>query len=75
MKKQTKAILVSSLAIVLAIGLMALIGGCQFVVMDVPAALTAWLDFQEVPGDVSELYAHDFTGKTKGEVLMEYAAL
>ena len=73
--RSSDSILVSSLALAAAVGVMALIGGCQFVVMDAPAALTAWLDYQEVPGDVAELYAHDFTGKTKGEVLVEYAAL
>lgn len=75
MKPFARIAIVSFLAPAAAGGFMALIGGCQFVMMDVPAALTAWLDFQEVPGDVAELYAHDFTGKTKGEVLVEYAAL
>lgn len=75
MKLFARIAIVSFLALAAAGGFMALIGGCQFVVMDVPYALTSWLDFQKVPDDVAELYAHDFTGKTKGEVLAEYVVL
>ena len=50
-------------------------GGCQFMVMDVPSALTSWLDFQEFPKETEALYARDFTGKTKQEMLAEFIAV
>ena len=50
-------------------------GGCQFMVMDVPSALTSWLDFQEFPKETEALYARDFTGKSKQEMLAEFIAV
>ena len=50
-------------------------GGCQFMVMDVPSALTSWLDFQESPKETEALYARDFTGKSKQEMLAEFLAV
>ena len=69
-----KKIIFAALTVVAGVGC-AILGGFQFMVMDVPAALTAWLDFQKVPKDVESLYARDFTGKTKREMLAEFLAV
>ena len=47
-----KKITFAALTVVAGVGC-AILGGCQFMVMDVPAALTAWLDFQKVPKDIA----------------------
>ena len=70
-----KKIIFASLAVLAGVVVCTTPGGCQFMVMDVPSALTSWLDFQKVPKDVESLYARDFTGKTKQEMLAEFLAV
>jgi hypothetical protein len=70
-----KKIVFAALAVVAVVVVCTIPGGCQFMVMDVPSALTSWLDFQEFPKEMEALYARDFTGKTKQEMLAEFLAV
>ena len=70
-----KKIIFAALAVLAVVVVCTIPGGCQFMVMDVPSALTSWLDFQEFPKEMEALYARDFTGKTKQEMLAEFLAV
>ena len=70
-----KKIIFAALAVVAGVVVCTIPGGCQFMVMDVPSALTSWLDFQKFPKEMEALYARDFTGKTKQEMLAEFLAV
>ena len=70
-----KKIVFAALAVLAVVVVCTIPGGCQFMVMDVPSALTSWLDFQEFPKETEALYARDFTGKSKQEMLAEFLAI
>ena len=70
-----KKIVFAALAVLAVVVVCTIPGGCQFMVMDVPSALTSWLDFQESPKEIEALYARDFTGKSKQEMLAEFLAI